>query len=214
MQTGPKTGKGHAISARRYEILQRRHQMMDLYLDGLHQSHIAERLHVSMSVVAEDLLWIRRYWLTNILKRFDELKARELAAIDRIEREAWDAWRQSRQVQETQQTEASEGGEVVVATRVEPAPTRRKALVKKVTQTGNAAYLQIALNCSKARREMFGLDEPTRYQIQWERLSDEQIDRLANGDPISQVIDVQAHALPVSYRNSPVAIPGDGEGAL
>jgi hypothetical protein len=183
-------------SLRRYHVLQRRHEVMNFYLDGMPRFQIAQRVGASVDVIEADLLWIRNAWLAATLRRFDELKARELASIDRIEREAWAAWRQSRQPQQTTQTEATEGGDLVVQGEVHPAASRRKALVKRVTQSGDAAYLQIALNCSKARREMFGLDEPTRYQIQWEHLSDEQIDRLANGEPISQVIDVQAHALP------------------
>src|SRR4051812_36084473 len=73
----------------------RRRQVIDLYLQGWSQPAIAEHLKVGQTTVSLDLRIIQKQWRESAIRDFDQLRARELAKIDFLEREAWAAWQRS-----------------------------------------------------------------------------------------------------------------------
>lgn len=82
--------------SKRYALMDRRKQVMELYLQGKTQWDIARLINVSQGTVCNDLTALRKNWLASALRDFDTLKAEELAKIDNVERAAWDAWECSR----------------------------------------------------------------------------------------------------------------------
>jgi DNA-binding MarR family transcriptional regulator len=126
------------------QLLSDRVKLSDMYLAGMGQGEIALALGVSVSTVSREIKTLHVKWveLSNI--NFDEAKARELAKIDRIEREAWAAWEASKQ-EGTWKTQS--GGEGLIA----------RATITKKSQTGDPQYMRLALDCVDKRCKLLGL---------------------------------------------------------
>jgi hypothetical protein len=75
---------------------ERRPKVAELYLAGKHQTAIAEVFGVSQATISRDLDAIKKDWQESALVVFDEIKAKELAKVDNLEREYWDAWQESK----------------------------------------------------------------------------------------------------------------------
>jgi hypothetical protein len=144
-------------------VLERRHHVARLYLQGEQQYAIGRAVGVSQAQVSMDLAAIRGLWLASLVRDFDAKKAAELARIDLIETEAWAAWHRSQQPREVTFTEATEGGEVIEAdgTRHAKAPTR-KASMRREGQAGDARFLERIQKCIDQRCEILGLKAPQK----------------------------------------------------
>jgi hypothetical protein len=164
-------------------ILERRQQVAAAYLRGEYQTDIAARFGISQQQVSLDLKAIRAAWLNAAVRDFDAAKAQELAKIDTVEREYWLAWERSKQNKEVTIQESD--GTYDEKTRQ---PRIKKASLRKEGQSGNPAYLAGVLTCIERRCAILGLDAPKRFVIKWDELSDEQIDRLAQGEPPEKVL--------------------------
>jgi len=159
-------------------VLQRRQAVASRYLRGESQATIARALGVTQQQISLDLQAIHALWLAAALRDTDALKAEQRAKIDAVEREAWAAWHRSQQPREMTVTEATDGGET----------PRRKNSVRREGQAGAPCFLAVILTCVARRCTLLGLDEPQRFLIDWDRLSDEQVERLARGEPPQQVL--------------------------
>ena len=164
------------------EVLARREDVARRYLQGQTQSEIADVFGVSQAQISKDLAAIRAAWLASAMRDFDALKAQELAKIDAVEREYWLAWERSKKDKEIS---VQEGGEVDPQTRK---PRIKKVVMRKEGQAGNPAFLAGVLTCIERRCSILGLDAPKRFVIRWDDLTDEQIDRLAAGEPPEKVL--------------------------
>lgn len=167
------------VEARRVEVAQR-------YLRGEMQSEIARVFGVSQQQISQDLKAIRSYWLASAIRDFDAAKAQELAKIDEVERAAWVAWERSTKDKEVAVQESD--GTLDKETK---RPRLKKATLRKEGQSGNPAFLSTILTCIERRCSILGLDAPKRFVItddQWERMTSEQIDRLAKGEPPEKVL--------------------------
>lgn len=158
------------------EIAQRRQQVAERYLRGEYQSAIASSLGVDTATVSRDLAAVRAAWLASAVRDFDAAKAQELAKIDEVERAAWQAWERSTQNKEVAIQEAGEDKKL------------KKAVLRKEGQSGNPAFLNTILTCIERRCAILGLDAPKRFVIKWDELTEEQIDRLAAGEPPEKVL--------------------------
>ena len=156
------------------EITHRRQQVASAYLRGQYQSEIAAELGIDQATVSRDLKTIRATWLASAVRDFDALKAQELAKIDAVEREYWLAWERSQQNKEVEYTEDSSKG--------------FKSGKRREGQAGNPAFLAGVLTCIERRCAILGIDAPKRFVIRWDDLTDEQIDRLAAGEPPEKVL--------------------------
>ena len=126
-----------------------------LYLAGKYQHEIATELEVTRQQIGYDLKVLRRLWHTSAIRDFDEARGRELAKIDRVEREFWDAWERSCDAARIENTKArrNAGGESVEkSTRTEE-------------QVGDPRFLQGVERCIERRCKLLGLDAPTRSEL-------------------------------------------------
>src|SRR5215831_10820916 len=82
-----------------------------LYLRGLSQVEIAQRLNLSRQQIGYDLKILQRRWQESALADFHAKKAAELAKMDELERTYWEAWERSRQPREVTTQEKTQGGE-------------------------------------------------------------------------------------------------------
>ena len=158
------------------EVLSRRTEVARRYLQGEMQEQIAQSFGVSQAQISKDLTVIRAAWLAAAVRDFDAARAQELAKIDAVEREYWEAWERSKKDKETTLHD------------VDGAKQIKKATIRREGQSGNAAYLAGILTCIERRCSILGLDAPKRFVIKWDELSDEQIDRLAKGEPPEKVL--------------------------
>ena len=156
-------------------VLERRHKAATLYLQGEQQYEIARQLHVSQQQISFDLKAIRELWLTSLVRDFDAAKAQELAKIDSAEVEYWGAWRRSQSPAETTVTAQEE-------------PGKRKVSIKREGQVGDPRFLDGVLRCIERRCALLGLDAPQRYVVNWDQLSDDQLERLAQGEAPQHVL--------------------------
>jgi hypothetical protein len=139
----------------KFRIAARRKVVGSLYLQGKYQDEIAKVVNVDRGTVSRDLQAIQEEWLKSGLMDLNAAKARELARIDEVERNAWAGWEKSQKDAETMEvTGTAQGG------RGKP------DTVKKITkgQAGDSRFLAIILNCVNKRSEILGLDAPRKLE--------------------------------------------------
>lgn len=135
-------GKGN----KKFEILRRRRQIAELYVQRHTQATIADKLGISQATVAADIKRIRREWRVSTLRDFDTACELELQQLDRVEREAWELFERSQKPAQS----AVIGGD---------GNGTRKSLKNR---DGDLRALDVILKCGTARRALLGLDAPSR----------------------------------------------------
>jgi hypothetical protein len=122
-----------------------------LYLQGKFQSEIGQVLGVSRQQISYDLKAIHATWRSLPDAELNELRAKELARIDVLEREYWQAWEHSKRPKEITNTE-KEGDRIKVGKRSEQ-------------RSGNPAFLSGVMNCITLRSKILGLEPPVRTEV-------------------------------------------------
>lgn len=135
----------------RAQIDRDRVEVARLYLQGKYQHEIAQILEVSQQQVSYDLKAVQQAWRDMPLAQLSELKAKELARIDTLERTYWEAWEKSQQPKETTST-AKEGEKLKVGKRSEQ-------------RNGNPAFLKGVMECIDRRCKLLGLDAPVKSEV-------------------------------------------------
>lgn len=132
---------------------ERRAEVARLYLRGWTQTRIAEFIGVAQPTVSKDLKALQQAWRDAALRDFDEAKARELARLDEVEREAWDAYQRT-------------VGEHVIRTEGVTAGPNGGPYEKSVTEdlAGNPAFLNIVTTCIERRCKLLGIDAPQKIE--------------------------------------------------
>jgi len=148
-----------------FQIERDRRDIADLYLQGWTQQRIADSINtdaargyeLTRQQIGYDLKRIQEAWRESALIDIDEAKARELAKVDRLEREYWDAWERS-----------CEDVVTVRAMGKQPAkgekgkPDRVTRITKK--QDGDPAFLRGVQWCIERRCKIIGVDAPTKTE--------------------------------------------------
>lgn len=137
-------------------------QIAALYLKGVRQWQIAEKLGIVQSQVSYDLKTIHKRWRESSLVNMNEVKQRELARIDELERTYWDAWERSVGEKTKTRTEKVVGSKAA------------KASIEKDQMLGNPAYLSGVQWCIEQRCKIFGIYEATKIAIDWRKAVEEQ----------------------------------------
>jgi hypothetical protein len=133
---------------KQFEILHRREQVAELYLQSWSQLRIARHLQVSQNTVSLDLRAIQKEWRQSSIRDFDAMRERELRKIDRLEREANAAWERSQKPLQEARTEGEATNQLV------------RKRVKN--QYGDPRFLELIRKCIADRRALLGLDAPTK----------------------------------------------------
>ena len=115
------------------------------------------------------------------MRDFDALKAQELAKIDAVEREYWLAWERSKRTKKYRCRRAAKSIRRRANHALKGGDAQRRA-------SGQPGILAGVLTCIERRCSILGLDAPKRFVIRWDDLTDEQIDRLAAGEPPEKVL--------------------------
>ena len=143
------------LSPKKLAVAQRRQEVASMYLRAEPQWKIAQHFGVHPGQITRDLRVIQKQWQEQTHLNLDEAKARELAKLDEIERQAWEAWVKSCKDAETMEvTGTAQGGKSI--------PEK----VRKTTkgQAGDSRFLAIILDCVNKRSEILGLDAPRKLE--------------------------------------------------
>ena len=140
------------------QLARDRRRIAELYLEGWLQVDIADEVGLSQSTISNDLKALQAEWVKSSLVDFSEAKAKEVAKIDKLEREYYRAWRRSCEDAET------------VKQKGEPAGTEGKvktASVEKTTkgQAGDPRFLQGVQWCIDRRCKIIGIDAAAKLDV-------------------------------------------------
>ena len=135
----------------------------EMYLRGETQANIAvavsanyEGFNLSQQQMGYDIKKLHGRWIQTQLINIDAAKARELARVDKIEREAWDAWERSKEDAETVTTKGKGTKDV---------PAQMEKTVQLKGQVGDGTFLRIVQWCVEQRCKILGLDAPRQMEL-------------------------------------------------
>ena len=150
-----------------FQIERDRREIADLYLQGWIQADIAAHLNedeetrgytLTQQMISYDLARLQEQWRESALIDIDEAKARELAKIDRLEREYWRAWVRSCEDTETVKQRGKPGD---MPGRVDTENVERT--VKG--QIGDPRFLQGVQWCVERRCKILGIDAASHIEL-------------------------------------------------
>jgi hypothetical protein len=136
-------------------INERRARVADLYLQGWAQYKIAEVVKVTQGQVSSDLKQLSKKWKESAMMDIDKIKARELAKIDKLEREYYDAWDRSKRLRKkikNTDTSGSKDGKTEVS-------------IEKEKMVGDPRFLDGILKCIAKREEIIGFGATRKLDI-------------------------------------------------
>jgi len=143
-----------------FQLQKDRQAIADWYCQGLTQAAISERINadpergytLTQQTISNDLRAIQAEWLKSSIRDFDEMRAQELAKIDRLEREYWRGWERSCEDAETVRKEG-------------PASGVEKIVKTEKGQAGDPRFLSGVERCIERRCKLLGLDAPVKQDI-------------------------------------------------
>lgn len=130
-------------------------RMSALYLTGKTQREIGEIIGVTQQQVNYDLKKLRKRWQESMIANINEVKNRELARIDELERTYWEAWDASRgERRRTLVTKRGTGGD-----------DRTRAQIITEVSEGDPRFLQGVQWCVEQRCKIIGLYAPAKQEV-------------------------------------------------
>jgi len=135
-----------------FQIERDRREVTAWYLQGDTQMEIADRLGLSRQQIGYDLKIIQAQWRDATAFDLDEAKAKELARLDHLEREAWQGWARSQLDKQVSTTKELASG------------TRNS--IQQTGQVGDTRFLDVILGVMKQRCKLLGLESPDLTLIQ------------------------------------------------
>lgn len=126
-------------------------RIAEMYLSGRTQSDIGNTLGLTQQTISNDLKALQKRWVESSLRDFDDLRAEQLAKIDKIEAHYWAAWDRSRTERKRNKVGRKTGD-----TNTDSVETATEG------RDGNPAFLMGVERCIDRRCKLLGLDAPTK----------------------------------------------------
>jgi hypothetical protein len=145
------------------QIQKDREEIASLYIQGMTQVKIAEKLGVTHQQISYDLQVIQREWQNKTTLALDAYKARELAKIDHTERCYWEAWERS--IEEFRSRTIKAKG-IKADQKVQPKPEQAEQTIYTENRSGDPRFLYGVLKCIERRCKLLGLDAPARVETE------------------------------------------------
>jgi hypothetical protein len=145
-------------------------KIQGLYFEGKTQAEIAVELQITQQQVSYDLKTLQTRWTQQANAKIDEAKAKELAKLDNLEREYWAAWLDSKKEFRGTTAERTRGKNF--GTKVQ---------IKKERRDGDPRYLDGVMSCIERRCKILGLDAPTKAQLTFDKMTNEQLVNIITG---------------------------------
>jgi hypothetical protein len=143
-------------------------EIAELYLRGHSQAEIAVRVKKPASYITAALNAIRDVWSEWAAEAYDRRLCKEVAKLDRMEREMWDAWERSKRDAERRTDEedldgAKPPGKQPVTRGggsgergTSEKGGRRKRTITVEGQCGDTRYMELAYKCIDTRLRLLG----------------------------------------------------------
>ncbi len=144
--------------AQKRSIIQREQDLSTIakmYLTGSTQAEIGLHLGVTQQQISQDVKEIQKRWLDSSLRDFDELRAEQLAKIDRLETNYWAAWERSCRDRKRQRA----------GTKTDSHDRTEHAEFTTEGRDGNPAFLAGVDKCIERRCKLLGLDAPIKQDV-------------------------------------------------
>ena len=188
------------------------------YLTGMTQTKIMHELNaarkgqyeLSDSQIYVDVDTLHKRWIVAYLDNFDELKAKELAHIDRLEREYWEAWEQSKNKIEEVESESIQDKQGSNR-NAEPSYARTRVKKKETNRDGNDRFLAGVQWCIEQRCKIFGFNiavSTKNINVNWREEAQQ-----AGVDPDGAVNDLVKQFVQAASVGREDGPGGVGEGA-
>ncbi len=141
----------------------------DMYLDGLEQTEIAEKLGLSQGQISYDLKKIQEEWLRNTTINLDAHKAEEIAKTLQTERMYRDIYKRSlgdfKAQTATLQNKTKKKIDPATGTEIEETkPTPISQVIHTENRNGDPRALDGILKCIERRCKLLGLDAPQKQE--------------------------------------------------
>ena len=78
-------------------IANRRNEVSKLYLQGIGQIEISEKINISQSQVSRDISYMLKQWQKQQVKNLNDAKVLELEKINKVESESWNRFYDSKE---------------------------------------------------------------------------------------------------------------------
>lgn len=145
-------------------------QVAESYLGGKKQHEIGADLGVSQQQVTYYLKKLQKRWQDAAVEAIDARKARELARLDQVEREAWEGWARSCEAAETMVARSKQAtfdeASLLRAKAATPIEESEHTYTVK-GQAGDAGFLNLVMKCVEMRLKIVGGFAPEKLEIDW-----------------------------------------------
>lgn len=158
-------------------------------IDTMSQVEVADELRkvtnseytLSQQQISYDLTYIEKQWQKETIENVQKAKMRELKKLDGIEREYLVGWERSKREKEKHKRKVkNEEGE-----------RSKEVQVETEERVGNPRFLDGLVKIAKRRAGLLGLDAAQDMNIRnidMSELTDRQLQRLADGEPIEVIL--------------------------
>lgn len=175
MQVNPpslRPNKGARLKRTKFQRERDYFDVARLYLKGESMSAISTWIGenrpytLSTTQIGDDLREINRRWQETYLKDYAQLKAKELARIDELERAYWEAWERSKSKKKIEEMIRTED---IPGSGKSPAlgNVRVKGRKREEERDGDAIFLEGIRWCIEERVKILGFSAPQRLHVDW-----------------------------------------------
>lgn len=142
------------------EMANRQAQIAKMYLEGKTQLEISVICKCSVGTVNRDLQILQKNWVESASADISEMKARELAKLDRLEAQAWESFFQSRKT-----TEKGSGKRRPPQKPSDEPKESHSEFKKDIITAGDPRFLTIVADCIEKRCRIIGIDAPGKIEL-------------------------------------------------
>lgn len=135
------------IAQRQAKALAREEEIARLYVRGMTQYAIAEKLGTTRDAVSGIITRVRKRWKEAAIASYDEKMSQQLAKYDAVEAAAWEGWERSLKNDVTKTKEKIDGDD----------GTTTKNKKQESEQAGNPAFLAVINKTIENRCRLLGL---------------------------------------------------------
>ncbi|MCJ7759631.1 hypothetical protein MUP59_00610 [Candidatus Bathyarchaeota archaeon] len=170
----PSDSSDRSVTERTNEELERdRVIVARMYVRGKSQHEMLMTINsmypdrpISSKTINHELQVIRNSWLNSTLVDFNSAKAKELARLDEMEKEAWDAWERSKEKHIRIEYDVADDQVPFSVDKIANVTRKRKHKIIEAT-VGDIRYLTMIESAIKMRCDIFGLFEAKKVQVDW-----------------------------------------------
>lgn len=134
---------------------------------------------ISLQQISYDLDTLRKRWRGSANEKIDQIKFKELAKIDILEKEAWDSWFKSKGEQEIK-SEKKQDKKVI------------DTIIKTENCYGDTKYMNLITWCIDKRIEILGIKEATKIKVS---VSKEEERKFTSPEQLDKEIEIATSAL-------------------